>query len=224
VTLLNRKLGIRTAVAVLIACSPGFAQTSAPTQTEITISVYDYANVAPKFLLAAEGDAQKVFRQAGIETTWINCLIRTNEKVISVCESIDATHLVLKVLCHSLRAKNLPRNDLLGDALVDDKGEGFYAYAFYDGVQRIAEQHRLGHALFGSVLVHEIGHLLLGSHSHSVSGIMSAHWNSEELLKISQGGLLFSPSQSASLKQHVDSRVLQQVAAALATEKSVASH
>jgi hypothetical protein len=224
VTLVSRKLGICIAFTLLIACSSGFAQTSTFTKTEIAISVYDYANLAPNFLLAAEGDAQRVFRQAGIETTWINCLTRTNEKVISVCESVDTTHLVLKVLSKSLTAKDRHRNDLLGDALVDDEGAGFYAYAFYDGVQRIAEQHRLGHALFGSVLVHEIGHLLLGSHSHSVSGIMSAHWNSEELLKISQGSLLFSPSQSASLKQHVNRRVLQQTSAARASEEAVISH
>jgi hypothetical protein len=83
------------------------------------------------------------------------------------------------------------RDDVLGDALLDERGVGYYAYAFYDRVQRIAEEHGLGHALLGNVLAHEVGHLLLGSKSHSVSGIMAAHWNGEELRRVSEGTMFF---------------------------------
>ena len=58
------------------------------------------------------------------------------------------------------------------------------------------EQHR-GVSVLGYVLTHEIGHLLLGSNSHSVSGIMSPHWNDEELRRISEGTLLFLSGESS---------------------------
>jgi hypothetical protein len=31
--------------------------------------------------------------------------------------------------------------------------------------------------MLGSVMAHEIGHLLLGSHAHAISGIMRGHWS-----------------------------------------------
>jgi hypothetical protein len=38
--------------------------------------------------------------------------------------------------------------------------------------------------------------LLLGSASHSPSGIMSAHWDYEELRNVSEGAMWFVPAQS----------------------------
>jgi hypothetical protein len=42
------------------------------------------------------------------------------------------------------------------------------------------------------VMAHEIGHLLLGRNSHSVSGIMRGTWGSAELRAIAQGALRFT--------------------------------
>jgi hypothetical protein len=81
----------------------------------------------------------------------------------------DPTHLVLKILPHALSAQVRDRGDVLGEAIVDERGVGYYAYAFYDRVQRVAEERQLGHALLGAVLAHEIGHLLLGSNCHTRS-------------------------------------------------------
>ena len=48
----------------------------------------------------------------------------------------------------------------------------------------------------GHVMAHELGHLLLGSNSHSGMGIMRAHWQSEELRRLSRGGLWFTNEQA----------------------------
>ena len=47
--------------------------------------------------------------------------------------------------------------------------------------------------MLGSVMAHEIGHLLLGSHAHAISGIMRGHWESGELHQIAMGTLRFLP-------------------------------
>jgi hypothetical protein len=62
--------------------------------------------------------------------------------------------------------------------------------------------------LLGDVLAHEIGHLLLGSNSHSVSGIMSAHWYGDELRRISEATIFFVPSQSRTIRDRLASRKL----------------
>jgi hypothetical protein len=91
-------------------------------------------------------------------------------------------------------------------SLTDAQQLCIYAYIFYDRVQRVAKERKLGHALLEDVLAHEIGHLLLGSNSHSVSGIMSAHWYGEELRRISEAAMFFAPSQSRMMRDRVASR------------------
>jgi hypothetical protein len=88
------------------------------------------------------------------------------------------------------------RIDVLGTAYPNPQGAGYFAYVFYDRVQELAQRRSLGHALLADVLAHEIGHLLLGSASHSPSGIMSAHWDYEELRNVSEGAMWFVPAQS----------------------------
>ncbi len=61
------------------------------------------------------------------------------------CYTVDATHLMLKILPRTINAQARDRSDVLGAALVDGKGVGYYAYVFYDGVRRVAEERGLGH-------------------------------------------------------------------------------
>jgi hypothetical protein len=46
----------------------------------------------------------------------------------------------------------------------------------------------------GFVIVHEIGHLLLGN-AHSEEGIMRANWTSRDLRRATQGQLRFTAEQ-----------------------------
>jgi hypothetical protein len=192
----------------LAAASVGFSQTTAIVgpELQVAISVYDYAHVSTGLLTAAEEDARRVFRQAGVETVWATCFPKPEKAEPDGCSAVDATHLILKILPRAIAASARERSDVLGTAIVDEKGVGFYAYIFYDRVQRIAKERKLGHGLLGDVLAHEIGHLLLGSNSHSVSGIMSAHWYGEELRRISEGAMFFAPSQSRMMRDRVASR------------------
>jgi hypothetical protein len=95
------------------------------------------------------------------------------------------------------------RLDVLGTAYPDEQVAGYFAYVFYDRIQELAQRRRLGHALLADVMAHEIGHLLLGSTSHSASGIMCAHWNYEELRKVSEGAMSFIPSQSRIMRDRL---------------------
>jgi len=179
-----------------------------PPKPEVAISVYDYAHVSNELLAAAEEDAQRVFRQAGVETVWTTCLPKP-EKARSLsddCYRVDAAHLMLKILPHAIAKHVRDRGDVLGTASVDERGASYYAYVFYDNVERVAGERKLGHALLGDVLAHEIGHLLLGSNSHSVSGIMSAHWYGDELRRISEATIFFVPSQSRIMRDRLASR------------------
>ena len=169
---------------------------------QVTVSVYNYAGVSTEIMARAETEARRVFLRAGVHTTWLTCLVR-KEVVPQDCQTVDATHLVLKILPHALNAKVRDRSDVLGAAIVDESGSSYYAYVFYERVQGLAKERRLGSALLANVIVHELGHLLLESNSHAVSGIMSGHWSGEELRKISEGNMFFHASESSVIRDRL---------------------
>jgi hypothetical protein len=148
-------------------------------------------------LAAAEAEARRIFGLAGVKTVWISCSPKLEKSEPADCSTVDATHLVLKILSGKTIAHVHDRDDVLGNALLADNGVGYYAYAFLGHIEML-EQH-LGFPVLGYVLAHEIGHLLFGSNSHSVNGIMSPHWNGPELRRISEGNLLFLPDESRML-------------------------
>ncbi len=71
----------------------------------------------------------------------------------------------------------------------------------------MAEATRLASALLGHVLAHEIGHLLLQSNSHSISGIMSGRWAGGELRRISEGTMFFMPKESKIMQERLSAFV-----------------
>ena len=186
------------AVLTFLAVTPiAFSQNS-PSIPDVTISVHDYADVPTVLLAAAEDQAREIFRRAGLETAWLNCSPKLELEKLEPgsCYFSDTTHLTLKISPHAMNAQFRNRNDVLGTAYPDEKGAGYFAYVFYDRIQELAQRRRLGHALLADVMAHEIGHLLLGSTSHSASGIMCAHWNYEQLRNVSEGAMAFVPGQS----------------------------
>lgn len=203
---MTKSKGLFVILAVVLPL--GSVQTTIPPNLEVSISVYDYAHVPSQTLAQAEHEARRVFQQAGVETVWITCFPKPEKIEPNRCSPVDATHLMLKILPSAISAQARDRSDVLGTALVDENGVGYYAYVFYGSVRRVAEERRLGHALLGDVLSHEIGHLLLGSNSHSVSGIMSANWHGTELRNISEGSMCFLPSQSRRMRERLGSHQL----------------
>ena len=172
-------------------------------RTEVQISVSDDANVPAELLAAAEMQVHRIFQQAGVEILWRNCSERPENIQTAGCHVIGSTHLVLKVLPHAMEAQVRDRNDVLGTATLDEQGVGYYGYAFYDRIQRMGEERRLASTLLGHVLAHEIGHLLLRSYSHSISGIMSERWAGGELRRISEGAMFFLPHESKLMRDQL---------------------
>ena len=96
------------------------------------------------------------------------------------------------------------RSPSFGISYLSSSGTGCYSYVFYD---RIAELHRIfgdnPANLLGYVMAHEVAHLLLGTNSHSASGIMRAQWYREDLDLANRGALLFSDAQAKIMKERI---------------------
>ena len=66
--------------------------------------------------------------------------------------------------------------------------------------------------ILGCVIAHEIGHLLLGSNSHSVSGIMQGRWERRQVRQAVTGTLLFTPEQAKLIQAEAQTRMRLQTA------------
>src|SRR5690348_6263299 len=58
-------------------------------------------------------------------------------------------------------------------------------------------------SLLGYVAAHEIGHLLLGTNSHAVAGIMHAHWTAGELTSTKLREMVFLASEAREMKERL---------------------
>lgn len=165
----------------------------------------------------AEQTAQRDFDRAGVSTQWSNCQARAGEFVGANCEAPPApSDLVLHVVPSSRHSTDA----VLGVAFVDGSG-GAYADIFFDRVQHLHDQDRKISltTLLGSVFAHEIGHLLLGEHSHSRTGMMVGQWHRDELARIAKGNLLFDAKLAGRLRARVAELHTLQTMAILASER-----
>jgi len=106
--------------------------------------------------------------------------------------------LILNLLPESMAQRLNFQDDAFGVAAESsEKDFGFVGSVFYDRVRDCPVHERIDLAPFlGDIMAHELGHLLLGTHSHSRSGLMSASLSSRQILEVEQRGLPFSTSEA----------------------------
>src|SRR6185295_6133591 len=108
---------------------------------------------------------------------------------------------VVKILPRKLSILLYYPKDAIGAAIIFSETNGVpVGYVFFDRVKAKSKDCDFQGLLTGEIIVHELGHILLGPGSHSAVGIMSAVWGDEELRQASDGALLFTSSQSEKIR------------------------
>ena len=169
-------------------------------QARVTISVFNNAGVPGDVLAQAEDEGSWIFRRAGIEVKWLDCKVPalTEEASRTCAEAIFPEHLQLRII----RKSATLRAEAMGVAFQTEDGTGCYADLFYVPMQDLQKTEGTNVAsLLGHVAAHEIGHLLLGTHSHAAAGIMHAHWTSGELADSKVGMLVFMNQEARQMRE-----------------------
>jgi hypothetical protein len=187
---------LTAAVLFTLTIFPSWASAEEPGRKspQATITVYNDASVPPTVLHRAEQRAESIFARANFEVAWVNCPQAATEDALA-CSRIDQPgHLALRITSDAAG----PVSDVaLGVAFLSPEGAGRYCDVFWKRAEDLHAKSNLDlGAVVGSVIAHEIGHLLLGLNAHTVSGIMRAHWEGEELRRIAMGNLWFAPQQA----------------------------
>lgn len=190
--------------AILTAPDCSLAGTAGATerlaQPPLVVAVYNDAGAPSSTVAGAEVIASRIFRQAGLEVQWVNCgLPNASEAESNLCSlAVYPTHLRM----HILRSPGTLTKSSMGVSYLSIDGTGCYSDVFLSPVLALSEDHQHDvREVLGHVMAHEIGHLLLGTNSHSPTGIMRAHWQPPELVQAGHGMLLFTHAQSQIMKQ-----------------------
>jgi len=170
---------------------------------ELVVAVHNDAGVSANALAQAERTAGWIFKQAGVDVDWANCDRPAGEgQIVSSCHVTEfPRHLQLSI---AQRSRNLTES-ILGVSFLAEDGSGCYSDVFLEPTEELHEKLHvisLG-TLLGHVVAHEIGHLLLGTNSHSDAGIMRPHWNARDLANAGKAELHFTPAQGRTMRARV---------------------
>ena len=185
----------------------GGAVVSGQAKDKELVLVYDQARVAPDVMTAARSEASRIFREAVVAVQWIDCrVVGEGGNVNDTCSRYyDSNPIFLQILPS---AGAFPNRKALAHAAVAREG-GVRATVFFDRVQGFAERNHppCGLARFmGHVMAHEVGHLLLSRAGHSPKGLMAGPWGPKHLVQAREGTLLFTPEESARMREEVSRR------------------
>ncbi len=158
-------------------------------QSCIIVFVNDAAGVNRSVLRRAEEETTRLFHPSGIQIEWRNCADTRD------CRRPPRSH---EFVLHIVPQGTVRSDFVFGEAFLGPDGTGKYADVFFLRLREVKGTNIA--QLLGAVAAHELGHLLLGSHSHAPIGIMEPLWGSESLRRISMGSLTFTPEQQRSMR------------------------
>jgi hypothetical protein len=168
---------------------------------QLRVSVFNSSPISSSTIERAEGEAGRVLRDAGVEAIWLNCpQTSSQEASLGRCsEASFPSHLHLRILrvAHGLKVSTV------GISFSAEDGRGCYADLFYEPIRQLEEETHVSQSvILGHAMAHELGHLLLGTNSHSPSGLMRAHWSREDLTN-AFGNLRFSKEQCLKIRSRL---------------------
>jgi hypothetical protein len=211
---MKKRLAVGLVLGFLFSATTSWARQSFPTLStdvgqQITIGAYDYAHAAPDALLKAERVTDGILQVAGVSIVWFACSVDGSSQANPACANlVGPMKLTLHIIPRDAAARLRLKSEVFGIAAEGGEGEfACDAWVFYDKVREAAAQTGLTlPQILGTVIAHELGHLFLGTNSHSKLGLMRARWSREELLAADLGELSFSNSESDRIRSSIVAR------------------
>ena len=198
---------------ILVAQLNGFAKTLSEEvrpDLEFRVRVFNYAEASMETWNGAREVAARIFSRAGIETSWLVCSLSSEGRYTPIaCEQpTDRLDLILRLVPVSPATRAQFGYDTLGLAAQPERGTPATASVFYSRIEELAKGGTASvPVILGHAAAHEIGHLLLGSNSHTSLGLMRARWSPQDLQTAAAGNLLFMPKQAQAMRANARGRL-----------------
>jgi hypothetical protein len=192
--------GFVLGIVVGCLCSAGAvgAGTEGRDAIPLVVIVHDVAGVVPEILDQALKEAARIYGQIGVALDWHSARApaekepRTSPQPYSVQLIIQDK---LRTTSHRIAKFQM------GAALAPGRDCKGTVYLFNDQVEEFSSTRRVRSALaMGTVIAHEIGHVLLQRMGHSTDGLMRAVLNAGDWERAAMGLLLFAPDDAAIIR------------------------
>jgi len=190
-------------LAALVAAGGG--SPGAEEMPSVTYRLIDLAGVPPGILEAGAASAESAFRRVGLRLQREEL---PDGMILEPKGGCAPPPHVFVLEERSFRAAN-PPPDTPGYTAAATAGAPPAAMISFHRVERTAARYGVAPVVvFGHVMAHELGHLLLGRRSHGRSTLMKQTWGSSELVQLAQGRLVFSPAEERRLRARIDQRAV----------------
>ena len=180
-------------------------------QSQVVVWIFNYARIDNGALARARTEAARILNRAGVEIGWVDCPVTAAEVgLYPHCVKLpEPMGLVLRIREGAAATVLAGRSSIFGYSLLpNDGGFGTYADVYAGGADLLAQGNESLHAvILGHLMAHELGHLLLGTASHSVTGIMHIPWSGAELGGAAQGRLLFAREEATRMRVNLAARL-----------------
>lgn len=157
-----------------------------------TVLVFNFRQVHSEILAKAKDEVDSILERAGVHAVWRDC--PTGDEP---CRKGTGTVFFLAIMAGPVQNRFV--DTVSGHAVVADH----LAVVYYDSLPRLPNG-RVSTSdtatILGCVIAHELGHLMLGARSHSISGIMQAVWDFEQTRRALMSQLSFLPEEGALLR------------------------
>ena len=175
----------------------------------LVVRLYDAAGVPAHDLKVAAATAADAIRKTKIDVEWIVCPSPSVDAINHWpgCHDVpDQGELFVRI---SRSPSVAVDKRTLGYAFLDTAhAEGALATVFTDRIDALAKDAAVDHsALLGRAIAHEIGHLLLGTNSHSEVGLMRARWSVSELKLGFPRDWVFSRDEATRMRDRLSERM-----------------
>ena len=178
---------LQCTAAVLMAVSAARAEAVSIQPYSVGVMVLNEGGVAASVLARAKAEAARIYQRLGVNLVWSR-------------EGGEEHRLTIKIVATPLDARDVSAA-ALGVAPATGSDRGAIAYAFYERIRQFSENHSVEIVpILGSVIAHELGHLLLPHGSHSRGGVMNGVWDDVQAVRAAEGLLSFSASESMSIR------------------------
>ena len=171
-----------------ISTMPSPKPTAKVDLSSFTVLVFNFRQVSSDILSNAEKETDRIFSHAGIKIVWHECPTG-NEP----CRKGPGPVFFLAIKAGPVQNKFL--DVVSGEAMVADH----LAVINYDALPRVARRKTTtpheASTLLACVIAHELGHLLLGAHGHSLHGVMRNRWDIEQTRLALMSELDFLPEE-----------------------------
>lgn len=173
----------------------------------LVVIVQDMAQVFPGTLDQALKEAARIYRQAGVATEWLTDPARANGSAANEDRPSLQAFTVRLIIQATLRVtRDRTSKFVMGAAIKTARDCRGTVYLFHDQIAGFSSAQQIARALaMGTVIAHEIGHVLLPQQGHSTEGLMRASWDSNDWQRAAMGFLLFSSEDAATVRATISS-------------------